>query len=245
MLNVHDQDGVRVVELDHGKVNALDLELLDALSSTVRETEGALVLTGRGRTFSAGVDLRRIVDGGSDYVREFLRALSASFVTVLEHPAPVVAAVNGPAIAGGAVIAAACDRRVLARGPIGFAELAVGVPFPTSAIEIIRGVVGPRASDLVLTARNLDGQEALAVGLVDELVGPDDLLDTAVSHAARLAALPPGVFAHTKRQLQGPIRQRIDARRDLDDPLMDELWSSSAVQRAIDAYLTDLASRSR
>jgi enoyl-CoA hydratase len=133
----------------------------------------------------------------------------------------------------------------MSRGPIGLAELAVGVPYPTSAIEIVRGLVGPRSTELVLSARNLDEREALAAGLVDELTGPDDLIDTAVAWAARFAALPAGVFAHTKRQLQGPTRERIAARQDEDDRRLVELWTSPSVRGAIDRYLSELAARPR
>src|SRR4051794_9644048 len=80
-----------------------------------------IVLAGAGRGFSAGVDLRRIVDEGESYTRRFPDALSAAFLAVFDHRAPVVAAVNGAAIAGGCVIAAACDRRLISHGPIGLA----------------------------------------------------------------------------------------------------------------------------
>ena len=203
------------------------------------------MLTGAGRAFSAGVDLRRIVEGDEDYTPRFLDALSASFLAVFDHAGPVVAAVNGAAIAGGCVIAAACDRRLISRGPIGLAELAVGVAFPTSAVEIMRGVLGPRTGDLVLSARLLEADDALAAGLVDEVVAAEQLVDRAVGYASRWGALPPGVFAHTKGQLQQPVRERITARSETDDPAMRELWSSAGVRDAIRGYMTDLAQRGK
>ena len=106
----------------------------------------AVVITGSGSVFSAGVDLQRIVAGGPSYVREFLPALSDSFMAIFDHPGPVVAAVNGHAIAGGCVIAAACDVRLMAHGKIGLAELSVSVPFPPVAMEIMRYAVGPGTS---------------------------------------------------------------------------------------------------
>lgn len=247
MLNIVERSGVRVVELAHGKVNALDLELLDALVETFGATppDQPIVVTGTGRAFSAGVDLRRIADGGPDYARRFIDRLSTAFLAVFDHPAPVVAAVNGAAIAGGCVIAAACDRRLISRGPIGLAELAAGVPFPTSALEIMRGLLGPRIRELVLTARGLDAQEALAYGLVDEIVGADELVSAAVERAAALQALPPGVFAFTKRQLQAPARERIAARSGEDDPAMSRFWESDAVRTAVAGYLDRLTARAR
>src|SRR5262245_14622366 len=154
----------------HGKVNALDLELLLALRDTfagLRDAR-AVVLTGAGRSFSAGVDLRRLLDGGATYTAEFLPALQSACRALFEHPRPVVAAVNGHAIAGGCVLVAACDRRIMAAGTIGVTELAVGVPFPTVPLEVLRHAVGPATADLVLTARTMTPEQALAVGLVDE-----------------------------------------------------------------------------
>ena len=241
MLNIAEHDGVLVIELEHGKVNALDLELLRALvdAFATAPPEQPIVLTGAGRAFSAGVDLHRIIDGGQAYIADFLDALSASFLAVFDHPGPVVAAVNGPAIAGGCVLAAACDVRVISSGPIGLAELAVGVPFPTAAIEIMRGVLGPRTQDVVLGARLLTPDDALTLGLVDEVVGADALLSRAAERAHALAALPPGVFAHTKRQLQRPTRDCI-ANASGDDLEMSRLWASEAIRTPITGYLAQL-----
>ena len=144
MLDVEQRSGVTVLRLRHGKVNALDVDLLRAITVAMREAppDAAVVITGAGTAFSAGVDLKRIVDGGHSYVREFLPALSAAFMAVFDHPGPVVAAINGHAIAGGCVLAAACDLRLMSRGTIGLAELSVGVPFPPAAVEILRYAIG-------------------------------------------------------------------------------------------------------
>jgi enoyl-CoA hydratase len=241
VLNKTTRDGVLFIELEHGKVNALDLELLRALIETFTSPSGEpIVLTGAGRAFSAGVDLRRILEGGPEYTTAFLEALAACFLAIYDYPGPVVAAVNGAAIAGGCVIAAACDRRVISRGPVGLAELAVGVPFPTSALEIMRSVLGPQAARVVLDARLLDAHEALTVGLVDEIVAPEQLLSRALEHAAAWGALPSGVFAHTKRQLHGPTRERITALSAVDDATVRGLWVSPAVQEAIEHYMSEL-----
>lgn len=132
-----------------------------------------MVLTGAGRGFSAGVDLKRIVAGGPAYVAEFLPALSSAFLAVFEHPRLVVAAVNGHALAGGRVLAAACDVRLMSCGTIGLTELAAGVPFPTVPLEVMRHATGAAVDRLVLTAARLDPQEAHRTGLVDEVVTGD------------------------------------------------------------------------
>src|SRR3954468_3551746 len=176
-LHVEDQDGVAVVRLAHGKVNALDLELLHAITETFGELDrgdaSAVVLTGDGPAFSAGVDLWRILDSGAAYGREFLPALDAAFLAVFSTGKPTVAAINGHAIAGGAVLAAACDQRVMSTGTIGVTELLVGVPFPASALGILgHAAGGPATRRAVLSGSTLTPPEALAAGFVDEISPP-------------------------------------------------------------------------
>jgi enoyl-CoA hydratase len=247
VLDIEDRSEVTVVRLRHGKVNALDLELLEAITAAVRgvDDDRAVVLTGAGGAFSAGVDLRRIVDGGPAYVREFMPALSEAFLAIFDHPGPVVAAVNGHAIAGGCVIAAACDLRVMSEGKIGLAELSVGVPFPTSALEILRHAAGAAASHLVLTAALLDPPQAQSIGLIDHIEPPHSVLDASVGHAQRMARVPAEVYSFSKRQLQRPAREQIAARTEEDDKTVLASWSSERTLDAIAGYLDALERRPR
>jgi enoyl-CoA hydratase len=244
MLDIEERSGVAVLRLRHGKVNALDLELVRAITAAMAAVaaDRAVVLTGAGSAFSAGVDLRRIVDGGEPYVREFLPALSEMFMSVFCHPGPVLAAVNGHAIAGGAVIAAACDVRVMSQGTIGFAELSVGVPFPPEGMEVLRHAIGPAASRLALTAALLDLLAAQSVGLIDDVELPDALLDSVLARAQSMLRTPAEVFSFTKRQLQQPALDRIAARKD-DAKAVADMWASPRTLEAIAAYLDALAKR--
>ena len=246
MLDVEQRSGVTVVRLRHGKVSALDLELLQAITAALRDVEenAAVVITGTGTAFSAGVNLQRIVAGGPAYVQEFLPALSAAFMAIFDRPGPVLAAINGHAIAGGCVIAAACDVRVMSQGKIGLAELSVGVPFPPSAMEILRHVAGPAAGHLVLTAALLDAPQARSIGLIDDIEAPDALLDSVLSQAQTMAQIPADVFTFSKRQLQRPARERIAARSG-DEEAVLAMWSSARTRDAITRYLDTLKQRSR
>jgi enoyl-CoA hydratase len=241
MLEVGQRSGVTVLRMCHGKVSALDLELLQAITTALGEVPEAapVVITGTGSAFSAGVDLRRIVAGGPDYAAEFLPALTAAFVAIFDHQGPVVAAVNGHAIAGGCVIAAACDVRLMSQGSIGLAELSVGVPFPVSAMEIMRYATGPAAGRLALGAGLLDPAGARSIGLVHDVVAPEALLDLAVEQASAMGGTPAEVFSFTKRQLQQPARDRIAARQGDDDAVL-AVWSSAGTRDRISRYLEQL-----
>jgi enoyl-CoA hydratase len=159
-MDVELADGVTIVRIDHPRVNAFDLGQVDDAVATVRSIKGPIVLTGAGPCFSAGVDLRAIIDGGPDYTDGFLTAIAAAFLAVFDHPAPVVAAINGHAIAGGCVLAMAADVRLMSGGLIGLSEVAVGVPFPVAALEICRYAMGPSVTRAVLQADNSDVQSA-------------------------------------------------------------------------------------
>lgn len=243
VLETTEHGDVAAITLSHGPVNALDLELLTALPGALAEVAGAgaVVLTGAGRCFSAGVDLKRIVDGGEDYVAEFLPALSTAVLAVFDHPRPVVAAVNGHALAGGCVLAAACDVRLMSGGTIGLTELAAGVPFPTVPLEVMRHAAGPAVDRLVLTAARLPREEAHRIGLVDELA--DDLLPAALARAAALTAAPIEVYALAKRQLHAPTHNRIAARRERDDPGVEALWAAPSTRERLRGFLARLAAR--
>jgi len=200
MIHREDRDGVAVLRMEHGKAQAMDLELLDALEEAVQELEGArpspdaVVLTGTGSIFSAGVDLFRVLDGRAAYLDAFLPALSRALKRLFVFSRPVVAAVNGHAIAGGCILACACDLKVMAEGDgrIGVPELRVGVPFPVAPLEILRFAVPPQhLQKLAYLGRTYGAAEALTWGLVDELAPAGELLDRAVA-AARQLGIEPG-----------------------------------------------------
>jgi enoyl-CoA hydratase len=243
MIARSQHEGVLTLRLAHGKVSALDVELLDAL---LREFDGAaedvraIVLTGTGSSFSAGVDLFRITREGADYVRRFLPLLSRFLRTLFTFPRPVVAAVNGHAIAGGCVLALAADARLMAEGTgkIGIPELLVGVPFPTAALEVVRfGVPADKVQALIYTGRTLSPREALGAGLVEEVVAADALPARAQELAQQLARIPPAAFRLTKQSLRRAAVERIEKAGEREDQAALEAWSSPETLAHIRDYL--------
>lgn len=242
MVLREDRGSVVLLRMEHGRANALDPELLGAIGEalTAAEDAGAVVLTGTGAMFSAGVDLKRLAAGGPGYPATLLPALSDCFARIFFHPRPVLAAVNGHAIAGGCVLACAADRRLAARGPgrIGVTELLVGVPFPAIALEIMRSVAaGPAFTEMVYSGRTWEMADAAARGLIDALVDSDILVDTAVKEAEALAALPAESFRLTKAQARQPVRDFLGIHAARVDREVLRIWSAAPAQDAIRRYV--------
>ena len=224
MIDLTYTDNIAVLRLAHGKVNALDLELCEEIVEVLLEnsssSSGALVITGHGGIFSAGVDLLRLLDGGPSYARAFIPALTRAIEAIFFHPKPVVVAVNGHAIAGGCVLACAGDRRLISRqtGRIGLTELLVGVPFPTVALEVMRFVISnpARLQEMVCSGATYAADMAAVLGLIDEVTHADLLLDRAIGIAQSLADLRADVFTLTKRQSREAAKASLRLAADLD-----------------------------
>jgi enoyl-CoA hydratase len=184
------------------------------------------------------VDLRRIVEGDEQYTAAFLAALSDMFLAVFDYPAPTVAAVNGHAIAGGCVLALACDFRLMAAGRTGLTELAVGVPFPSAAREIARYALGPAVSRVMLGADTLEAEDAVRVGIAHDVVAQGELLDRAVALATTLAGHDAAAYAFEKRQLHRTAREAAAAVGDRD---VVRAWNSPATNDRLRAHLAKLS----
>lgn len=242
MIERRREGAVTVLRLQHKKANALDVELCAALTDELAAAERAgqtLVLSGSGSIFSAGVDLFRMLAGGAGYLGAFLPALDALLERLFTYPCPVVAALNGHAMAGGWVIACACDYRVMTtgRGKAGLPELQVGVPFPPIALETVRFATPPSAlQSLVFGGRLYTGEEALAAGLVEEAVPAEEVLPRALAAAESLARVPAAAFRLTKLQLRRPAAERAAAAGETAAAVRSA-WADPATWDVVRAYL--------
>jgi enoyl-CoA hydratase len=243
-VEIRDVGAQRILQLRHGKANALDVELFEELTAALEKAVAdgcrALVLTGTGSIFSAGVDLRRLLREDEAYLHRFVPMIGEGLRRLFAFPRPVVAALNGHAVAGGCILACACDRRIAAAGDatVGVPELRVGVPYPSAALEILRFVVGDRGLEKVVYAAGTSGLEtARDLGLVDEIVPPESLLDRAVAVAERLAGVAPETFALTKRQIRRPALDRLAAGAAAADLEVERIWKLAATREAIRGYV--------
>ncbi|HUF27662.1 MAG TPA: enoyl-CoA hydratase/isomerase family protein [Gemmatimonadaceae bacterium] len=208
-IRVERDGAVATVLLDRAeKKNALDRAMADALRSALDELAAVddvrvVVLRGAGPDFCAGADLEaleRLLDAGADAHRDDARALGDVFLALRAMPQPVVAAVHGRALAGGAGLATACDIVLAHEGAqFGYPEVRIGF-VPAMVMTMLRRAVGEKqAFDLVATGRVIGAEEAHRIGLVSRVLPASTFGAGVASIAEGLAGSPPGAMALTKR----------------------------------------------
>jgi enoyl-CoA hydratase len=229
-----------VLKLDRPPANAIDLDLAEAFENTLatieeRDETGALVITGVGRCFSGGLDLKAVPTYDRSRQQAMVMAVNRMFGRLYGLPLPTIAAVNGHAIAGGVILTLACDYRIGAEEDykLGLAEARVGVVYPVAAMAIVKSELAPAtAKTMVLTARNYNPQEAVKMGVLDELQPSDRLLTRALEVATEMAALPRSSYRQVKRGLRAQALASIyDAISNRNEPMLDS-WLSDETRTA-------------
>lgn len=224
---------IAVVRMTGVRANAMSRALLDGLIAAFDEVERgdahAVVVTGTGKAFSAGLALPDLIELERDDMRSFIDHFAAAMRRVLACPRPVVAAVNGHAIAGGCVLVTQCDARVMAEGTakIGLNEVQLGIGLPAAVIEPLRARV-PAASlaPIALEGRLFSPADARRLGLVDDLAPAELLLDRAIDRAATLAEAPRPAYAQVKAALLRPVVETIDRTAEVERERWLDTWFS-------------------
>ncbi len=243
------KDGIAVVTLAHPPMNAMDAPLLEKLTSLFEGLAAdpavrAAVIAAEGPAFSAGLNLKTVPDLDRPEQRRLVEALNASFGTLYGWPKPLVAAVNGHAIAGGLILGLCADWRVVADVPmqISLAEVRVGVTYPVAPLQIARAELAPSAARrLILLGETIDAATAERLAIMDERVSSEALLARAIVQAERHAGLPPQAFATTKRELRAAELERIGAARAGQGEPRLASWLGEEMRRASAAVLRGAA----
>jgi enoyl-CoA hydratase/carnithine racemase len=242
-------DGVAVVRLDNPKVNALSTAVLAQLEAAARaltdDPPGSVVVTGGDRLFAAGADISEF--GGPEEARTIGAAFTRALDAVAGIPRCVIAAISGFALGGGCELALACDLRIASeRAKLGQPEILLGIIPGGGGTQRLARLVGPsRAKDLILTGRQVGAEEALRIGLVDEVVAPDDLHDRALVRAAELAAGPAVAQAAAKRAIDEGLQGPLSAGIQLEQELFVEVFASEDARTGVASFLEHGAGKAR
>jgi enoyl-CoA hydratase len=245
------EDDVATLQMDFGKGNSMSAEMLSTLDARWAEIEAsrarAVVLTGAERFFSGGLALPTLVTLDRPAMRAFIELFASVMMRVHRYPLPVVAAVNGHAIAGGCVLALQCDWRVIADGDlkIGLNEVQLGIGLPSIVVESLRAQVPPASvMPIALEGKLFSPQRALELGLVHEVAEPARLAARARERALELAQIPSSGYAQVKAALRRPGLETVvrDGAKETERWL--DSWFSEAGRARIEATVARLTKRS-
>jgi 3,2-trans-enoyl-CoA isomerase len=247
MINRLIHGDVHVLRLNRPPVNALSPDLLRLLAEEVRHAPErgakALILTGGEGMFSAGLDVPLLLA----LDRKSLGAALVTFFDAIESLAssavPLVAAITGHSPAGGAVLALCCDWRVMAAGEytIGLNEVRIGIPIPDVVAALATHAVGPRvAESLCVSGRLVAAEEALRIGLIDEVAPMKDVVDTALRWCERLIEAPAQALTDTRSVVRRNLVEAIRSCREEDTRRLADLWFQPELQSAMRALVERL-----
>jgi enoyl-CoA hydratase/carnithine racemase len=240
-------DGISVWRLNHGVTNALNLQLVEALSHKLQEVrestavDGVVLASANDKFFSIGLDVPELLKLTKEDFHTFYHAFNRVCMDLHSLPIPTVAAITGHAVAGGCILAICCDYVFVAAGKklMGFNEIKLGLPVPHPADCILRLRVDHRsAREIVETGEFYQPEQALQLGLADRVLPLELVVHEAILKARRLAALPSNAYSLVKRQRVAIVERQV-AKREAEERVFLERWHSPETQ----ARLSEAAKR--
>src|SRR5246500_5103215 len=216
--------GIATITLNRpDKRNAISYELIEdlltAFAEVAKSSARVLILTGSGKAFCSGMDLenlKALIGRTPDQNVGDSQSMSRLFRTRYDFPKPTIAAVNGAAIAGGTGLATLCDFTLaVPEAKFGYTEVKIGFVPAIVSTFLLRQVGEKIARDLLLTGRLFDAEEARRIGLVNEIVPAEGLMERARALAALLMENSPASLRHTKRLLRDATRLEMDAQIEI------------------------------
>jgi enoyl-CoA hydratase len=234
-------DGVAVITLENPKVNALSTRVLtdlaDAVEALREDLPGAVVVTGGDRVFAAGADISEF--GDVEDAKVIGATFRRAFDAVASLPRVVIAGVGGYALGGGCELALACDLRIASEKAVfGQPEILLGIIPGAGGTQRLPRLVGTaRAKELCFSGRQVRADEALAIGLVDEVVPHDRFLDRAIDVAATYARGPLQALAATKRAIDEGLQGTIADGLSLEQKLFTQVFGTEDSQIGVKSFL--------
>jgi enoyl-CoA hydratase/carnithine racemase len=238
--------GVAVVQLDRPKLNPLDRQMQESLRETFTSlgadsTVRAIVLRGNERAFAAGADVKEMAAWTDADIRREGPQIEACFTAVADTPQPVIAAVNGYALGGGCELALCADIRVAGESAIfGQPEILLGIiPGAGGTQRLARLIGASRAKDLIFTGRSVTAQEALSLGLLNEVVADADVVERAMQLARVLATRPAVAIQRAKRVIDDGLQGDLEAGLVRESQAFADLFSTQDRRIGMDSFLAD------
>jgi Delta3-Delta2-enoyl-CoA isomerase len=240
-VRISRQDGIATVTLARGKVNALNEAMIDEIKETLdglEPEEGikAIIITGQGKFFSFGFDVPEFLDYAKEDFTRYLTKFSDLLTGLFLFPKPVVAALNGHTIAGGCMLAVACDSRIMLAGrtKISLNEITFGSSVLTSTVEMLTNATGAKNAEYILkTGAMFSAEEARGLGLIDAVASAADLPEAARARAWELGHKDPAAFASVKTLLRRP---RVESIRQQEAESIREfvdIWYSESTREKL------------
>lgn len=246
MLNIIEHGDVSEIRMARAPVNAFTEAFLQALMATHSEVveRGArgIVLSGREGLFSAGLDVPVLLQRDKEEIQEFWGLFFQTMTYFAESPVPVVAALTGHAPAGGMILGLHCDYRIATRGDysLGLNEVSLGLPVSRNIFWTLQWVVGSRRAELLASSGALlDPEEALAMGLVDELAAEGEAVAASVAWLEQQLQLPPAAMNRTRLTSRSELLEKISENRAYARIAADA-WFSDEAQRGLRALVEGL-----
>ena len=242
MITIDYFDGVLVARLKHGITNALGPEMITELAEVIERIKSdsaarALVLTSANeKFFSIGFDIPQLYTSSQTEFKGFYRDFNRICLELYTLPKPTVAALTGHAIAGGCILALCCDYRLIGQGRklMGLNEIKLGVPVPYLADCCLRALIGARQAREVMESGDFYGTEATArMGMVDEVLPVEKLVDAAVKKAGQLGALPATAYGMIKQNRVEGIEAEVKAKWEEKERLFIECWYSDEARERL------------
>ncbi|MFN7942104.1 MAG: enoyl-CoA hydratase/isomerase family protein [Thermoanaerobaculia bacterium] len=251
MLEITDHAAVREIRMARPPVNALDPGLVAALRAALaaapRQGAAAIVLAGRPGMYSAGLDVPALLALDRAAMRTFLVDFFGLLCDLAASPLPVVAAITGHSPAGGAVLSIFCDHRVMAEGDfkIGLNEVQVGLSLPPVIHAALVRVVGVRQAErLAVRGPMIPAAEAHTIGLVDELVPLEGVVERALERARDFLALPPRAMARTRELARRDLVESFARQQSATQERFADDWFGDETQRTMRALVDRLKKKS-
>ncbi|WP_047414228.1 enoyl-CoA hydratase/isomerase family protein [Cellulophaga sp. Hel_I_12] len=253
-LVVTEKENYVIVQMNRGKVNAINREMVNELTEVFKKLEAdpsvmGVILTGQPHYFSAGLDLIELYQYDEKQVQEFFTAFGGLYLQLVQFTKPFISAITGHAPAGGCVLAVTSDNRYMAEGEpyvIGLNEVAVNIQISQNLTEIYAFWMGDGlAHRYIMEGKLLSGQEALKAGLVDELLPLDAVLERSEKQMKHYAKADQEILLNTKKKLRKHLWDNLDLNAENSLKEATILWWKPEIRAKMKAYVESFTNKNK